>query len=404
MGRLADVSYTTLNDTRELEAACDIAREDGRVGIDTEFLWERTYAPILCLVQLRIDDQTLLADPFDGIDLAPVAALVSDPAVEVVMHAPHADLVGFALRNDATPTNVFDTQISAGFVGLSGGLAYERLVQETIGVQLAGGEGFTDWSRRPLTERQLRYAAEDVDHLFDVADWIRARLDELGRTAWAEEELLRRFGTPSRLTTQPAEAWRKVGRRGKLNGTDLAVLQAVAAWRENNARTRDIPTAWVLKDATLIELARRAPGTSSDLYKVRGIDGSLRKNDVEGLLHAIVEGTASEPISEGPPPARMVRKRVAIAKGLAAALLRARAEAVDIAPELVGTSGDVEELIAFAAAGEQIDGRDESELPALLRGWRAEFGTDLVDLLDGRVQLQLVPEEPWLRIHEAADN
>lgn len=389
-----------LETTEDLARVCDQARGDGRIGLDTEFLWERTYSPQICLAQINVGGRVYLADPLEGVDLQPIAALISDPGVQVVMHAPHADLVAFAMRHDANPVNTFDTQLAAGFTGLSAGLAYEKLVQEMTHTRVQPSESFTDWSRRPLADKQLRYAGEDVEHLFTMRDAITSKLDELGRGQWMREELARRFDGVDRYVTRPTEAWRKVGRRGKLGAADLAVLREVAAWRERTARSRDLPVGWIAKDPTLIEIARRKPATGKDLGRVRGVDGSMKGRDLQDLLDAIERGRNAEPIREdGPPPIRGVRRRTAIAKGLATALLRARCESEEIASELVGTSHDVEELITWISAG-----RPESvDRPFLLRGWREPFGLDLVDLVEGRIQLQLVDSDPYLVIHRTVD-
>ncbi|MEO6867866.1 MAG: HRDC domain-containing protein [Gaiellales bacterium] len=210
------------------------------------------------------------------------------------------------------------------------------------------------------------------------------------------EELTRRFDGIDRFVTQPEEAWRKVGRRGKLNAEDLAVLREVAAWRERLAKQRDLPVGWVAKDPTLIEIARRKPHSLKDLSRVRGVDGSMKQRDMQELLDVVERGRRAEPIVEnGEPPMRGVRRRTAIAKGLATALLRARCEGEEIAPELVGTSSDVEELITWVSA----DKPERSKPPFLLRGWREPFGAEIVDLVEGRVQLQLVDEDPYLVIH-----
>lgn len=384
--------------TADLAELCDRARALGRVGLDTEFLWERTYSPQICLAQLNVDDRVYLADPLEGVDLQPISDLISDPDVQVVMHAPHADLVAFAQRYGADPVNTFDTQLAAGFTGLSAGLAYEKLVHEVTRRRVQPSESFTDWSRRPLGEKQLRYAGEDVEHLFEMSDRITQQLRERGREEWMREELSRRFDGADRFVTQPEEAWRKVGRRGKLNPADLAVLREVAAWRERLARQRDLPVGWVAKDPTLIEVARRKPRTAKDLTRVRGVDSSMKQRDLQELLEVVERGRNAEPIvDESVAPIRGVRRRTAIAKGLATALLRARCEAEEIASELVGTSSDVEDLITWVSAGRP----STTPTPFLLRGWREPFGLDLVDLVEGRVQLQLVDEDPYLVIHRS---
>ncbi|MBC7462116.1 MAG: HRDC domain-containing protein [Thermoleophilia bacterium] len=389
------MDFVMLDSSAALADLCEEARASGRLGLDTEFLWERTYSPQICLAQVNVDNRVYLADPLDGVDLQPISELISDPAVEVVMHAPHADLVAFALRHGAEPVNTFDTQVTAGFTGLSAGLAYEKLVYEVTRQKVQPSESFSDWSRRPLQDKQLQYAGEDVEHLFNMRDTLVAKLQELGREEWAREELTRRFDGVEHFMTAPDEAWRKVGRRGKLGPGDLAVLREVAAWRENLARSRDLPVGWVAKDPTMIEIARRQPASQRDLVRVRGVDGSMKAREQSELLAAIERGRSAEPIlEEGAAPIRGVRRRIAVAKGLATALLRARCEAEEIASELVGTSSDVEELIGWIAGG-----KTDASAPFLLRGWREPFGLDLVDLVDGRIQLQLVDDDPYLVIH-----
>lgn len=393
--RMRFVAYTMIRSTEELSQLSDHARTLGRIGLDTEFLWERTYSPQICLAQINVGDEIYLADPLEGIDLAPIAELISDPQVQVVMHAPHADLVAFAMRYNAAPTNTFDTQLAAGFTGLSAGLAYEKLVHEMTHHRVKPSESFTDWSRRPLGEKQLYYAAEDVEYLFTISDRITQQLKEQGREHWMLEEFDRRFAGRDHFVTSPQLAWRKVSRRGKLRAEQLATLREVAAWREQTARARDLPVGWVAKDPTLIEIARRGPATLKDLARVRGVDSSMKQRDLQELLDAVDRGRRSDPIvEESPTPVRGVRKRTAIAKGLATALLRARCEGEEIATELVGTSSDVEELITWVSAGRPSD----SSTPFLLRGWRAPFGLDLVDLAEGRIQLQLGEHEPYLII------
>jgi ribonuclease D len=392
------VSYTVCKTTADLERICDEARSAGSIALDTEFLWERTYAPSLCLAQVNVAGTISLADPLDGVDLTPLAEVIGDEAVDVVMHAPHADLAAFTLHYDISPTQVFDTQIAAGFTGLSAGLAYDRLVTEFTGVQLPASESFTDWSKRPLGDRQLQYAANDVVHLFDVAAEICDQLEKLGRMEWADEELDRRFTGADRFFTRPEDAWRKVSRRGKLSGVELSVLREVAAWRERSARQRDLPVSWVMKDPTLIELARRHPLDRRKLSNIRGVDSSMRDRDADALIGAVEIGLNSPTdVDKGdPPPPASVRNRVAVAKGLAATLLRARCQHAKIAAELVGTSSDVEELAAWVASAP--NRQAQLSTPTLLSGWRKQFGADLVGLIEGRVSMRLTDRSPYLQI------
>src|SRR6476469_4893340 len=232
------------------------ARSEGRCALDTEFVWERTYAPRLCLAQIATAERVAVVDPLEGASLEPVAALVADPSVTCVVHAPAADLTGFGLHYDVRP--------AAGFAGLGGSLSLERVIDQSVGIQRRHADGFTDWSKRPLTPVQVEYAADDVRHLLAAADALTNRLERLGRLSWAQEETERRFGPASAVVQDPEQAWRRVQGRGKLRAGQLGALMAIAAWREREARRRDTPVAWLVRDATLIELARRRPKTAED--------------------------------------------------------------------------------------------------------------------------------------------
>src|SRR6476659_10659945 len=229
----------------------DAARAEGRCAIDTEFVWERTYAPGLCLVQIATAERLAVIDPVEGAPLEPVAELMADPAVEKVMHAPSGDLAAFVLHHDVRPRNVFDTQLAAGFAGYGGSPSLERLLEQAVNVRLRHDEGFTDWQRRPLTPVQIEYAADDVRHLLAAAEALRARLADQGRQAWVDEEMAQRYGDGATLVQDPELAWRRVSGRGRLRGEQVSALAASAAWREREARRRDLPASWLIKDATL---------------------------------------------------------------------------------------------------------------------------------------------------------
>lgn len=397
------MSYEMVSNQERLDELCQLARETQVLGMDTEFLWERTYAPQICLVQIAVDDRIALVDPLEpGIDLQPIADVIADDSVDIVMHAPHADLVAFCARHDIVPTRVFDTQIAAGFVGLSAGLAYDRLVEQLLHEKLPPSESFTDWSRRPLNERQLHYAADDVIYLFGMEETLHERLTERGRLDWALEEMDRRFGRGARLMTPPERAYEKVSRRNRLRPQEMAVLREVAAWRELSARRRDLPVSWVMKDQTAIEVARRAPATARDLGSIRGIDSGLRSKDRDLLIEAIERGQHAEPIEPAKEPPAPVRRRVSVAKGPASAVLRARCDDAELASELVATTADLEALVRYISAhdGElPAPGTDFDDLPALLKGWRREVvGDELVDLLEGRISLRLSATPPFMSV------
>lgn len=365
----------------------DQARADGICAVDTEFVWERTYAPALCLVQLATPERLAVIDPVEGAPLEPVAELIADGAVEKVMHAPSGDLAAFVLHHGVRPRNVFDTQVAAGFAGYGGSPSLERLLDQAVGVRLRHDEGFTDWQRRPLTAVQIEYAADDVRHLLEAATALRRRLEEQGRQAWVDEEMEQRYGPAATLVQDPGQAWRRVSGRGRLRGEQVAALAAVAAWREREARRRDLPASWLIKDATLIEVARRRPANAREAEGIRGLQ--IRKGaQMDGLLAAVAgAGPVPQGASEGELPSE-VRRRVRVVLPLASAVLQARCGEAKVASELVATRAELESLIASQAMGG--DGAHP-----LLQGWRRELaGESLLRLLRGEVALRVLPRAP----------
>jgi ribonuclease D len=378
-----------LREPADVRAFAAEARSEGRLALDTEFVWERTYSPVPCLLQLATADRLAVLDPLEDVDVGPIAELVGDPAVQLVMHAPAGDLLLFATRYRVRATNVFDTQLAAGFVGHGISMAYDRLVERVAGVTLTHNETFSDWSRRPLTEAQIAYASDDVRYLFAVADALVATLDEMGRRSWAEDEITRRYGPEATIEPDPQRAYLKVARRGRLSGRQLAALRAVAAWREEEARTRDLPPGWVLKDPSVVEVARRNPQDVAALGRLRGL-GNLSSAAGQRLLDALARAADSEPpraTRELPPG---LARRVAAASALGAVLVRARCEGAHIAPELVATRAELESFVEAMASGQ-----DEH---ALLSGWRRELvGAELRELVQGNVALALDPQAPYVR-------
>jgi ribonuclease D len=371
----------------QLGPLLDQARAQGTCAVDTEFVWERTYAPALCLVQLATAERLAVIDPLSGAPLDPVAELMADAAVQKVMHAPSGDLAAFVLHHDLRPRNIFDTQVAAGFAGYGGSPSLERLLDQAVGVRLRHDEGFTDWSRRPLTPTQIEYAADDVRHLLAAARALRTRLADQGRAAWVEEEMQQRYGEGANLVQDPELAWRRVSGRGRLRGEQVSALAAAAAWREREARRRDLPASWLIKDATLIEIARRRPRTPRDAESIRGLQ--LRKGaQLDGLLAAVAAaGPPPSGASEGDLPGE-VRRRVRVVLPLASAVLQARCAEAGVASELVATRAELEALIAGQAMG--ADGGHP-----LLSGWRRELaGESLLRLLRGEIALRVLPRAP----------
>ena len=386
----ADPTIERLATTAEVSAFAEEARAEGRLALDTEFVWERTYAPVACLVQVATSRRLAVVDPLEGGDLAPLATLVGDPGVELLMHAPSADLLLFAHRFGVRPVNVFDIQLLAGFVGLGSSLAYDRIVERVLRTRLVHNETFSDWSKRPLSSTQVAYAADDVRYLHAIADALTLDLDQRGRSAWAKDELARRYGDGVGAP-DPRRAYLKVARRGRLSGRQLAVLREIAAWREEEARSRDLPVGWVVKDPTLVEIARTMPQDGAAVTRVRGM-GGISANALERLAAAITSGAEADPVAPQREPAQAVVRRVAAASVLASVLLRVRCDEADLAPELVATRGELESFTEGVVTGE-LDGH------LLATGWRDELvGAELRELIEGRIAIAPLAGPPYLEI------
>ncbi len=380
-----------VRDPEDLHRALKEARTCGRVGLDTEFLREKTYRARLCLVQLSIPDEVFVLDPLAGLELGDVAELIADPDIEVVVHAGRQDLELFYEQYDVVPSRVFDIQIAAGFAGHGASLPYGRLIEAICAVRLAKGESYSDWCRRPLTSAQLRYAADDVRYLLDAADHLRRHLASLARTDWVEEEM-RFLEDADTYRKDPTGAWRRVSGRGTLSPKQLAVLKEVAAWREETARQRDIPRGWVVKDPTLVEIARRAPTTVAALKAVRGMAAGEAERSARPLLDAIARGTQAPALETIPEYPKAIQARARMLVGLADAVVRARCEAAGIATELVVTRAELEALLAGV-----VSGRVQESDHRLLQGWRRALAGDaLVALAQGRVALRVIAKPPYI--------
>lgn len=381
----------TITDAAGVELVVNEAREHGRAAIDLEFLWERTYAPIACLAQVATPVGVHLIDPIEGAPLRPIAELVADPDVEVVMHAPSADLTLLGMAYGVRPRALTDMQITAGFVGLGAGQGLAALLERVLKVTLDKGERYTDWSKRPLSAAQLEYGAGDVIHLLELADELARRAEELGRTAWVAEEHERRYGPDARILPDPDTAWRKVKSGGRLKPRDRAVLAALAAWREREAQRRDKPASWIVPDRTLVEIAHRRPATRQALENERGLPDRIRGADADSMLAALREGEEAPVLALPPPPSPELQQRLEVLTPLGAVLVGARAAGVDLAPTLLATRDDLSAFLVAVLTGEDLDSL------SLGRGWRRGLAGDaLIDLAEGRLSLGADPKRPYL--------
>ncbi len=365
----------------EIAQAAVAAREHGRLGIDTEFMSEGRYRALLCLAQVVVDSddgtpQILVIDGLDQVDTTPLAEILADPAIEIVLHAGRQD-VAILRRTWKTEMNrIFDTQIAAGFAGASAQAGYANLLGAILGRRVGKTASYTRWDARPLTAEQLSYAAEDVAHLLELADELQRRLTGSGRLDWAREECRRlESATDER---DPETAWERLPRVNQLDPRARAVAKELAAWRERTASSEDRPVGSVLADPPLVELAKRQPSNVRGLEQIRGIHPSGVRRRGPAILEAIARGREGTPI-----PREAARERTepgdAPLIALAEALLRARALEAGLAYELLASRSELEQIVGAARRGEP------EPSVRTLSGWRRELvGADLRDLLDGR--------------------
>jgi ribonuclease D len=382
------VTEWRLASSKDLEAAAASARARGRLGIDTEFMSEGRYRALLCLVQVVVDDpngpdgtQITLIDALKPLKVSPLTELLADPRIEVVLHAGRQD-VAILRRSWSTELhNIFDTQIAAGFAGASAQSGYANLLSQVLGRRLGKTASYTRWDARPLSDEQLRYAAEDVANLLELADRLQSRLKSSGRLGWAREECRRlESATDER---DPETVWERLPRVGQLDPRSRAVARALAAWRERTAAAEDRPVGSVLADQTLVELAKRQPSTTDALGQIRGLHPSSVRRRGRAILEAIQAGREAEPIPREPGRERFDPADAPLIS-LAEALLRTRAAEAGLAYELIASRSELELIVGAMRRGEP-----EPEVRTL-EGWRAELvGEDLRALLAGKRALRV---------------
>jgi ribonuclease D len=364
------------------------ARAQGRLAIDTEFVSERRYQALLCLAQVAVPDpdapdgvRTEVLDPLgdEPLDPAPLAEVLGDPNVEILVHAGRQDVAILRRSWGAEIHNVFDTQVAAGFLGYGNQEGYESLVRKVLNVRLKGSEGFTKWDRRPLTPQQLAYAGDDARMLLSLAEVIERRLEERGRLAWAHEECqaLEQIDDDR----DPADVYERLPRLGRLDDRGRAVARELVEWREAIAREMDRPAGYVLPDQALIELARRPPANAEALDQVRGLPQQTLHRRSRELIEAIGRGKRREvPPAPPEPPARDSRDAPLVS--LAQALVRHRSQESNVAVELIATQGELAALVAAHKRGK------EGEGIRVTSGWRRDLvGDELAELLAGRRSL-----------------
>lgn len=367
-----------VTDTDTLAAACARLASAEFVTVDTEFMREKTYWPILCVVQLASDDETLVIDALaDGIDLAPLAALLADPGPVKVFHAARQDAEIFLHLFGALPVRLYDTQVAAMVAGFGDQVGYDSLVGSVTGGRIDKSHRFSDWAARPLSPAQIAYAAADVTHLRGVYRALSAQIERDGRHEWVAEEMAI-LADPSTFRPDPETMWEKLRPRTG-NRRLLGVLRAIAAWRERESQRIDIPRQRLIRDESLLEIAATAPRDAEGLARVRGVGRSLAEGrNGASLLAAIADAqalpedalpVASDRGSQARPSPALV--------SLLKVLLAAKSEEHRVAARLVASSDDLDRIALEA----------EPDVPALI-GWRREvFGEDALALRQGSIAL-----------------
>jgi ribonuclease D len=366
--------------TRELADAVAALEKSDFVTVDTEFIRETTFWPELCLIQMAAPDVTALVDPLaPGMDLKPFFDLMANEAVTKVFHAARQDIEIVFNLGRLIPHPVFDTQVAAMVCGFGDSVSYEQIVQRVSGAQIDKSSRFTDWRARPLSDKQLTYAAADVTHLIEVYQYLKAELEREGRGHWLNEEMAILTNRET-YDPHPEDAWRRLKVRLR-KPIELAVVQSVAAWREREARERNVPRRRVIKDEVISEIAQQQPRDEAALGKLRTIPKGWERSAMAASLLGAINAALAIPKDELPKlpkPAQNPEGSNAAAE-LLKVLLRLVAEEEGVAPKVLASSDEIDRL---AADGEKAD------VPAL-SGWRREvFGERALKLVRGEISLK----------------
>jgi ribonuclease D len=360
------------------------AREEGRLGIDTEFMPEGRYRPLLCLIQVVVGDEIAILDPLDGSDFdpAPLAAVLADPGIEVVMHAGRQDVALLRRCWHTDLTNLFDTQVAAGFAGFSAQAGYLGLLNDVLKIRVAKSASFTRWDVRPLTREQLDYAAEDVEHLLPLTDELQRRLSDKGRLEWAREEC--RPIADATDDRDPEESWRRLPRSTSMDPRERAVAKELAAWRERVAMSEDRPVGSILRDPAAVELIKRQPKDQRALGQIRGLNPDVIRRRGRDILAAIERGKAAPPLKLEATERYVTESGDGPVIALSEALVRARANEAGLAYELIAARADLTPIVVSVRKGQP-----EPDVRTL-RGWRrALVGEELLALLRGERSLRV---------------
>lgn len=375
----------TITTTADLAQFCASFGDEQFITVDTEFIRERTYFPQLCLMQVATSNEAVAIDPIAGpdMDLTPLYDAFANERLLKVFHACGQDIEIFLHESGRIPYPLYDTQIAAMVCGYGESISYENLVMDIVGAPLDKASRFTDWARRPLSDRQLVYALDDVIHLRVIYEKLKARIEEDGRSEWLGEEMAD-LATISKYRVDAKRAWVRLKVKSRSPAV-LQVLRATAAWREEMAAKKDVPRQRILKDDYVVQIAMQMPKTIEELHEVRGIQGQLGKESMAALVEVI--GTAlAEPKENFPQPEEREKPMPAAQEACLdqlKLLLRQKAEDYHVVPRLVADKAELEAVVR---------GKLPLEKAHFGHGWRYEiFGAAAADLLAGKLTARVQP-------------
>lgn len=388
-------STAIVTSSKKLDEVCAEIDDGKRFGMDLEFIPERTYDPELCLVQVSTDKGAYIIDPLALPELTPLWERVANPEILVVLHAAEQDLDLVHSWSNLIPENIFDTQIAAGFVGFGYPVGYGKLLNQLLSVSIDKTESFTDWLNRPLTPSQISYALDDVRHLLPIYDRLASMLKKENRLHWVEEEC-RRYSHQEYYDVDHSMEFLRIKGASALSRRGLAVLRELCYFRDREAYRINKPPRSILPDNILLELGRRPPGKAEEIPRIRGVRPDQVRQYGAQIMEAVKKGL-QVPDDECPtwPSSKTPPRREVLIGDILFAVQKIICYDLDLAPELVASRNDLQNLIRIHR-----DGKVDYSKVSLLEGWRRQIvGQALIDLLDGaQVEMQVVKGDPPIRL------
>lgn len=372
-----------INTPDQLAKLCEQIKKEPWLALDTEFLREKTYYPKFCLLQIATPQWVACIDPIALPKLDELFDAIYNPAIVKVFHSCRQDLEIFYQLTGKLPSPIFDTQVAAPLLGFQDNPGYAMLVSSLLSINLNKAHTRADWSKRPLTEAQIEYAADDVIYLCQIYQIMVQKLTELGRIDWLKQDFAE-LENPALYTVAPEQAWFKIKGKNKLTGKQLSIIQTLAQWREKTAQSEDRPKSWLLRDELLFDMAKLQPETVEELANVRGINERAVNRYGQELCQLITaaKNRAPLPLNEKDRPTKKTQQQEAILDILTA-LVRIRAEENSLNPTILASRKDLEALLF----------NDDDECP-ILHGWRFTMaGRELIGLLKGKLLLGIESEK-----------